>query len=451
MKITGIEIGEYRQFKNIKFDFTYPADFHDKSKAGKALEKVCFIGQSGTGKTTLLNAIEDHISVLNQALKRNTSDHIPYEELSNYSYISSSFQFQFALNQKNTIIPPHKGLGRFDPEYIEKSILNSLDKKSIDSLLETNKLCICLRESIAREADAFLADQSEAPQFFSDFVKTTTQIEREKEALKKRLRDAGDRKVISLGDMNSLSIWQYLLEDISDFDEVSLVLFNELIKNIEDPSAVAQTAQIQERIRSKENPRNKLYDNCLKSVLDNFFLEIDPNYAKVPIALQTKQGVKINGGSLSTGTRQLLATSIPIYKFDTTDTIILFDEPERSLFPDIQRQLIKHYTSLAPKAQFFFATHSPIIAASFEPEERFILHFDEEGNVKCRKGVAPIGDDPNDILSEDFGLNELMLDEGLEAYAQYRNLFVKIKNEQDQNRKNKLIAEQAHLGNKYNF
>ena len=60
MKITGIEIGEYRQFKNIKFDFTYPADH---AKAGQPLEKVCFIGQSGTGKTTLLNVIWDFFEV----------------------------------------------------------------------------------------------------------------------------------------------------------------------------------------------------------------------------------------------------------------------------------------------------------------------------------------------------------------------------------------------------
>ena len=56
MKITGIDISEYRQFKNIKFDFTYP-EGHEK--AGQPLEKVCFIGQSGTGKTTLLNIIRD--------------------------------------------------------------------------------------------------------------------------------------------------------------------------------------------------------------------------------------------------------------------------------------------------------------------------------------------------------------------------------------------------------
>ena len=64
MKITGINIGEYRQFKNINFDFTYPADYHDETKRGKPLDKVCFIGQSGTGKTTLLNVIWDFIENL---------------------------------------------------------------------------------------------------------------------------------------------------------------------------------------------------------------------------------------------------------------------------------------------------------------------------------------------------------------------------------------------------
>ncbi len=125
--------------------------------------------------------------------------------------------------------------------------------------------------------------------------------------------------------------------------------------------------------------------------------------------------------------------------------------PERSLFPDIQRELVKYYTGLAPEAQFFFATHSPIIAAAFEPEERFILYFDENGEVNYRKGKAPIGDDPNDILSADFGLNELMLDEGIAAYREYLDLVTEIKNEPDKQSRMKLIAKRAALGNKYNF
>jgi len=54
MKISHIEIERFRQFQNFQLDLTYPAG-HEK--AGQALDKVCFIGQSGTGKTTLLELL----------------------------------------------------------------------------------------------------------------------------------------------------------------------------------------------------------------------------------------------------------------------------------------------------------------------------------------------------------------------------------------------------------
>lgn len=37
---------------------------------------------------------------------------------------------------------------------------------------------------------------------------------------------------------------------------------------------------------------------------------------------------------------------------------------------------------LAPKAQFFFATHSPLIASSFDPWEIIELKFTESGNIE---------------------------------------------------------------------
>ena len=95
----------------------------------------------------------------------------------------------------------------------------------------------------------------------------------------------------------------------------------------------------------------------------------------------------------------------PLYELDTSESLILMDEPERSLFPDVQIDLITHYQKLAPKAQIMVATHSPFIAAAFEPEERFILEFDKDAAVRIRRGKSPIGDDPNDILTNDFNVD----------------------------------------------
>ena len=82
-----------------------------------------------------------------------------------------------------------------------------------------------------------------------------------------------------------------------------------------------------------------------------------------------------------------------------------------------------NYQKIAPEAQFIVATHSPFIAAAFEPEERFILYFDEDGKVAVRRGESPIGDDPNDMLKNDFGINYYNK-YGKAAYKEYLKLKV---------------------------
>ena len=52
--ISEIKIKDFHQFKDFSTDLTYPKGH---AKEGQPLDKVCFIGQSGTGKTTLLELI----------------------------------------------------------------------------------------------------------------------------------------------------------------------------------------------------------------------------------------------------------------------------------------------------------------------------------------------------------------------------------------------------------
>ena len=93
------------------------------------------------------------------------------------------------------------------------------------------------------------------------------------------------------------------------------------------------------------------------------------------------------------------------------------DEPERSLYPDLQQEIIPYYSKLAPEAQFFYATHSPIIASSFEPWEIVELEFNEEGYVqqkpyyKGERHVANYHTDPrymrwDSILRKMFDVEE---------------------------------------------
>ncbi|MFN5773582.1 MAG: hypothetical protein ACK447_10900, partial [Flavobacterium sp.] len=62
MKITKLKIDKHKHLENLEFDFTYPVGH---PKAGKPLDKICFIGQSGTGKTNLLELISANHSGIN--------------------------------------------------------------------------------------------------------------------------------------------------------------------------------------------------------------------------------------------------------------------------------------------------------------------------------------------------------------------------------------------------
>ncbi len=306
--------------------------------------------------------------------------------------------------------------------------------------LREGKLCLYIDEVAVGLAKSLLEDKASSSK---DLV-----------TIRGQLIDNGimqlNSPVIGLSEYLSEVVWSNLLSEIDTYDnELKQFAANLVSQNSFSSNHLgSQISQWQEK---HPNPRADLGENCLNKILSTLYLEVDTEGTESRIVLKTNRGQHITGKYLSTGTKQLLSTSIPIYKLNLSNGAVLFDEPERSLFPDIQRILVQHYVSLAPTAQFFFATHSPIIASAFEPEERFILYFDENGDVKYRKGVAPEGDDPNDILSEDFGLEELMLDKGLEAYAEHRNLAVAIRNEKDPQRKEELIVKRAKLGDSYKF
>ncbi len=447
MKITGIEIGEYRQFKNIKFDFTYP---EGHPKAGEPLDKVCFIGQSGTGKTTLLNIIWNYFEVIDTSFQRLRNRNVPLNDspyktfqdvLVTSTYGNQEVKLGSSFIDKNADWPDKDSIFASSGFHWlkENDIYNKLKADT-----KQGKLCLYIDESAVNISKNLIEERENA----SDDIIS--------------IRNSGSKSQITENDINPNSIilslnqytseilWSKIVNEIDTYDNGLKQLAASLVsQNSFTESRFLK--HISEWRKEHPNPRADIARNCLNNILNSFYLEIDVDGTEARIVLKSKNGRQIPGKNLSTGAKQLISTSVPIFKLKLDNGVTLFDEPERSLFPDIQRKLIKHYTSLAPEAQFFFATHSPIVAASFEPCERFILYFNEFGEVRVRNGVAPIGDDPNDILRQDFGMNPLMQEEGIDAYQRYLSLATEIKNESDINRKMELLGERAELGNRYNF
>ena len=66
MKLKKLHIESFRHLEKLKFDFTYPEDFHIKEKRGKPLDKICIIGQSATGKTGILELIKSRFEYITE-------------------------------------------------------------------------------------------------------------------------------------------------------------------------------------------------------------------------------------------------------------------------------------------------------------------------------------------------------------------------------------------------
>lgn len=412
MKISKLHIDTFRHLENLDFDFTYPLDYKDKEKAGKPLSKICFIGQSATGKTSLLELLD---------IKTHNNSYIDYpEEFKHHSSLEklkSSLCVFFNDNTEEFCIQNQEILINY---FVDKKLkTNDLTKKVFfPSELNINKIINFLQPEELKNSN------------FKD-----------KDFLLKNYNQ------FKLSENNYKEIYRFLLNDFINYRE-------ELLKKSSDFFSYSNINDIIDDLNKwrKENPNpNEEFAIKFNEVLKKLNLEVDVNNPSSFLNIKHyKSDVFIPILSLSTGTKLLISLLLPLYKFDTKDSIILIDEPERSLYPDMQMDLMDYYQNLASEAQFIVATHSPFIAASFEPEERFILYFDKEGKVAVRRGSSPIGDDPNDILYNDFGIDYINK-YGKKAYNEYLKKRKQLLFEKDEKVKEKLQDEIEHIGDKYNF
>jgi Predicted ATPase len=109
----------------------------------------------------------------------------------------------------------------------------------------------------------------------------------------------------------------------------------------------------------------------------------------------------ING--LSAGEKQILGKVFPLFINEMRDKVILMDEPEESLHPSWQINLVPVLRRCAKEnnCQFILATHSPQIISSVKAEELRLLVRDENSNIRsitCSEG--PYGWTIERVLSE---------------------------------------------------
>lgn len=358
MKIKALKIKKFHQFRNLNIDLTYPKG-HEKE--GQPLDKICIIGQSGTGKTTLLNIF----------------DHMTYRAwLGKYNYKIDDFFNNVQLTKI------------FDDVEIDLSIGSNEEDSGVVNYYWNNQR----KDGQKISFEEALVLQNE----YLDKIKThlihyPVDLDYNIPELAESRDPEEDHKIYDFSVERAAEIWNIILSEIKKYQEQELKIRQDISKVAETSTEISeiQKAVLKlERWKKRfKNPVQDLAENCLNPILKNFSLRVktDLDILKKEdigfIKIIDSNGNEIPHSLWSTGTKQVILSLLPLYLLKPNKTIVLFDEPERSLYPDMQSLIIEFYLNLMKDCQFIIATHSPLIAASFEPWEIIELKFDSEGYV----------------------------------------------------------------------
>jgi hypothetical protein len=450
----------------VELDFTNP-------ETGEPLDKVCFIGRNGTGKSKLLRMID---WFFNSILNHFKSYSIAIPNLGYYDE-SGKIVFEFQFEKK-----------RYQVLYFKKTV-HLLNFHAVSS----NERDVFLHKFFFFNEVNDLITDSEFKKYsestlHEEFVNKLVLHDNSSDLLIYCPPESSNNDYLSISDVPATNVSEaYQLDQnlsyrhlVSAHEIVSFwktLLFN-LIKRRDErevfenlPESLIKTKQ---ELLSEFNSKSKDILESLDKVWNNILLkaglEFDFKNAVIPYQLNenlkayiklAKTGETIRYNQLSTGIRNYIFRLGHIFSLYFNREIergfLLVDEPENSLFPDFLFELVETYQEIIRdkrgqnNTQMFFATHSPIIAAQFAPFERIILDWNDDASVKVYKGTAPEGDDPNDILKQDFGLKEIMGTVGLKMWDEYLALKNKLKKAATLEEKMEMAAEFNRIGQLYNF
>ena len=409
MKVSYLYIRNYKQFSDLELDLTYPKG-HEK--AGEPLDKICIIGQSGTGKTNLLDIIKKSTIDFSQQPK---DSYLPFSEFvgkdTDDRYIVTKFQLATKY-QADTLFTSEKSKITFESKQNdtlkyevfehEKNYFVSAIKIKMEIINEDNAISKNDKKRIdtaqAKINDLLLDANGDYTQhemelsILSDVIKN---IEKKYENLpiantlqKIQKKNFIDRNIININESNNS--WKLLKDNIDNYErekeQYEKKLFREVRKNPKDAEKAVKAMEKWEK--ENENILEKIADD-INSIIKKFNLELqideDTQSYEELIIKDLSNNTIIEYDDLSTGTKNLLSTFIPLKSYKPKDSIILIDEPEMSFYPDIQRQLVELYTTVGENNQLVMATHSPLIASSFEPWEVVELKFDKNNQIYREK------------------------------------------------------------------
>ncbi len=319
MKIKKIAIKNFKIFDDINFTFT--------NKENEINDIIVLAGVNGTGKTTLLNIIND--------------------------LFNNKFENYFKSNQNK------------EDYLINFELFDELNNKNISVSISKNKI------------------QWDNTESFNEIK---------------------PEKVINLTYLTNINSFKNYKEEI--------------IKLVNQPI-------IKKIMQNKNIPPVNIINNEINNI-KNIFSEFEIlseliEFEDDNLIFKSINNTKVSFDDLSEGEKQLYVTGIYLYKLNINNSIILIDEPEKSIHPSWQQNILKLYQKIGKNNQIITATHSPHIINNLNPtniklliseNNKIILKSEEEIEniygmpVKKVLEIMGVKNDRNSFIAEKINLLE---------------------------------------------
>jgi len=347
------------KFKNHKvlgdLDISFQID------SNNTLDTIVFIGENGTGKTTILREIYNLMDLENM---QNSGNKIFLELEENEKAILK----KYPLEKNNNII-------------MEEDILYD---------------CIDIKKEVYDFEDI------EKDKYKSKVIYLPTEV-----------------NFNSLKSVDRTFRYKYKFRN-----EINENLISDLPSAIANKVYVEMIMNEDLPARESKEKVCKEVNSVFESVdLDIEFVGLSKDENTVPI-FRNIEGKEFDINGLSSGEKQLFLRALSLKFLNVNNSIILIDEPEISLHPRWQRKIVNVYENIGENNQIIIATHSPHIIGNVKKEQLRVLKKDKEG-IKVMNSDEldeTYGKTVESILMEVMGIINTRNEETAEKIEKLRDL-----------------------------
>ncbi len=373
MKVASVLIQDLEGFSDFQLDLTYP-EGHEK--AGQAMDKVCFIGRNGSGRSRMIKLLTEYL----KSIIRFKSKHLFVAKL------QIGDAFIYSVHLRNEVLFFRDTIDE-DPAWLITLISNAAFTLEFNQKYE--HYCIGFEEDPELFENLWFENNS-----------NNVLIYQPSEPYKNRLMNLTDVPVTKARDILSIKGNYPFFNEVSPEHVTefwSMLIFTILRRDKAFKEYVKESANRSKPHSMLMKDFNQDYPPIVEGLaelwnpyLETAGLEVDVENANEPVSYSDPLNLlirrksnkeKVDYGSLGSGLRKMIFslgfTWILHQHRELDNGFCLIEEPENHLHPVMMKGLIDKYISLLQGNQLFVTTHNPLIATQFDPSERLI--WDQKG------------------------------------------------------------------------